>query len=228
MNKKEDKNLKRIYLLVTFIVVVVFSTNALAQNNDQVQSDRPYNREGIYVGLQGSYNEGNGEWHNGVDFNHNINGGMGGLFIGFYYQTPLKIVYGLEMEGNLGSIGARTSCPNTDYSCHTDVGWTISARGRLGFALGPFLPYVAAGVVFGGAYAEVKYLPTDETYKSYDNNLIGLTPGIGLDLAITKNIFIRAEYSYNYFFPSKVTIDEVDKYIQIDYSVFKVGLGGRF
>jgi len=215
---------------------VMFSTNASAQNSDKVQTDETYKMRGFYVGLQGSYNEGNSEWSNGLDFNQNISGGMGGLFLGFYSQTPLKIVYGLEIEGNLGSIGARTSCPNKDYSCNAEVNYNMSVRGRLGYEIGPFLPYVAAGVLLGPVYADVKYINTDQTYKGYNNNAIGLTPAVGLDLTITKNIFIRAEYSYVYFFPSKMIIDDadkyiqddVDKYIQIDYSIFKFGLGYRF
>ncbi|PKN51300.1 MAG: hypothetical protein CVU55_12770 [Deltaproteobacteria bacterium HGW-Deltaproteobacteria-13] len=227
MNKKENKKMKRILFSVIFIAIMMFSVNVLAQNDDQVLSNGSNVREHVYVGFQGSYNEGTSKLYNGESFEQNISGGLGGLFIGAYSETPYKIVYGLELEGSLGEAGARSSCPNDDYSCHTYVEWDVSLRGRVGYAIGPFLPYVAVGLVWSGVNMEVKSLTTNEAYNSY-SECWGLTPGIGLDVTLFKNLFIRAEYSYKYFFPAKLTINEDERDIRLGYSTFKGGIGWKF
>jgi len=219
--------MKRMLFPIIFVAIIMFSANALALDNDQSLSNGSSIRERVYVGFQGSYNEGTTKLYNGESFEQNISGGMGGLFIGVYSETPYKIVYGLELDGNLGNVGARSSCPNEDYSCHTFIEWDFSLRGRIGYALGPFLPYIAVGLTGSGVNMEVKSLTTDEKYNSY-SECWGLTPGVGLDITIAKNIFIRAEYAYKYFFPAKLTIDEDERDIRIGYSTFKAGIGWKF
>ncbi|MCE5211005.1 MAG: outer membrane beta-barrel protein [Deltaproteobacteria bacterium] len=219
--------MKRILFSIILCTVMVVSTNALAQN----QSYKPYNWTGLYFGLQGSYLTGDSEWeshYSGSRLDHNIDGGMGGFFIGYNYQTPFKLVVGIETEMNFGRVDGSSICPNSSYSCHTDVNWIGSTHGRFGYALDRFLPYVTIGWAYGGAETYMKHLSTGREYGS-DNGYFGFTPGIGFEFAITKNLLVRAEYSFYYFFKSG---DEYDYYddtdVQIDASAFKVGLSFKF
>ena len=222
--------MKRVMFSIVLFAVLMFSANALAQNDDKSQPYSPYKWTGFYFGFQGSYQMGNSEWESrrsGERINHDTSGGMGGLFIGYNYQTPVKIVVGVETEANFGRVDGSSSCPNPTYSCHTNVYWVGSTRGRLGYALDRFLPYVAIGWAYGGADTYVKDLFTNRESGS-NNGYFGFTPGIGFEVALTKNLLIRAEYSYYYFFKSEKSIYGADTDVQIDNSAFKVGLSFKF
>lgn len=85
-------------------------------------------------------------------------------------------------------------------------------RGRVGYAFGQFMPYAFAGVAVGRFdYATTTRVqssgqpPTGSTLNSYnsDNTYIdaknnafaaGFVGGLGIDVAVTQNVFLRAEW----------------------------------
>lgn len=111
-------------------------------------------------------------------------------------------------------------------------------RGRAGYAFGQFLPYGFAGVAVGrfdyavttrirasgqdvGGGGGANY-NTDNTYTDAKNNAFsaGFTGGLGLDVAVTPNIFLRAEWEYIAF----ATING----IRNTFNTGRVGVGVRF
>ena len=218
--------MKKILFSVVLIMVMAVSTSALAQN----QSYKPYNWSGFYFGIQGAYLKGNSDWemaYEGNRIDHELEGGMGGFFLGYNYQTPVNLVVGVDTEMNFGSVDGSSACPDWTYSCHTDVYWMGSTKFRLGYAIDRFMPYVTLGWAYGGGEVYVKDLYTGIEYST-DNGYFGFTPGIGFEFAITNNLLLRAEYSYYYFFRSEEEIDNVNTDIQVDNSAFKVGLSFKF
>ncbi|MRR18227.1 MAG: porin family protein [Deltaproteobacteria bacterium] len=209
---------------------MLFAINASAQDHDQVRSYRPYSWTGFYFGFQGSYLKGTSDWApegTALRLKNDTEGGMGGFYIGYLYQTPVKIVVGVEAETNYGRLSNSSACPNPSYSCHTEVNWIGSLRGRLGYALGRFMPYVAIGWAYAGADTYVTYLPTGDDFGS-SNSYLGFTPGAGLEFAVTNNFLIRGEYAYYDFGRRSATIqgDEVD--IRLANHAFKLGVGLTF
>lgn len=102
-------------------------------------------------------------------------------------------------------------------------------RGRVAYAFDRFLPYATAGVALGRAsyvttasvgYDAPDYLGTtvptppspgawsDSASSGRSNALIyGWSAGLGMDVALTHNIFLRAEYEYIQFSQMKLNLN---------------------
>jgi opacity protein-like surface antigen len=118
-------------------------------------------------------------------------------------------------------------------------------RARAGWAFSNYLPYGFFGFALGGANlantASVQYSAVDypdpttppttplpdlnfgpvSQGTSQDSALVyGLTTGVGTDIALTQNMFLRAELEYIYFFP----IDG----IHVTVASARVGAGIKF
>jgi opacity protein-like surface antigen len=106
-----------------------------------------------------------------------------------------------------------------------------TVRARAGYAFGAFLPYVTGGLALGRAswwtrtrvdypnsVASTSSITTADP-GSWDsgwvtdgksNSLIyGWSAGIGMDVALTQNIFLRGEYEYIQFSQSKLNLNNV-------------------
>ena len=102
---------RHIFLFV--ILSVLMATTVLAQSN-AYGPDPSYNWRGLYFGVQGSYHTGNSNWDEpfgGFRISHDIEGGMGGFYIGYNFQTPYHFVFGIETEMSFGSVDGSSSCP---------------------------------------------------------------------------------------------------------------------
>jgi outer membrane immunogenic protein len=95
-------------------------------------------------------------------------------------------------------------------------------RARAGYVMGSYLPYAQVGFVVGRAdlfrSATVRATGRDadpntdpvlppvalnmgDTQRKNDAFIYGFSAGVGLDVALTSNIFVRGEYEYVQFFP---------------------------
>jgi len=113
----------------------------------------------------------------------------------------------------------------TTYAATVDANASIklidyaSIRGRAGYTMGRFLPYGLLGFVVGRAdilksatVTETEKLtappntlvggigPVTDAENQYGKFIYGYSAGLGLDMALTPNIFVRAEYEYVQFF----------------------------
>ena len=117
-------------------------------------------------------------------------------------------------------------------------------RARAGWALGNFLPYGFAGVAVGHANVNIAAtvsgikihkispvpagpatpacVPFSFTGTAGKNGewLVGFTFGGGLDVALTRNVFLRAEYEYVQFAPIANLV--------VDVNTVRGGLGIKF
>ncbi|MGA7958296.1 MAG: outer membrane beta-barrel protein, partial [Xanthobacteraceae bacterium] len=117
-------------------------------------------------------------------------------------------------------------------------------RARVGWAFGNFLPYAFAGGAIGNANVNISATTSGEqnppgsaclakvppcvtvpfsftgTAGKSSEWLYGGTIGAGLDFALTRNFFVRAEYEYIYFSP-------VDG-LRLDINTVRVGAGIKF
>ena len=62
--------------------------------------------------------------------------------------------------------------------------------------------------------------PVTATEYKKDAFMYGLSAGVGLDFAITENIFLRGEYEYALFFPTSG--------IKFNMNTGRVGVGVKF
>ncbi len=117
-------------------------------------------------------------------------------------------------------------------------------RARVGWAFGNFLPYAFAGGAIGHANVNITETTSGQqnppgsaclanptpcvtvpfsftgTAGKSSEWLYGGTVGAGLDVALTRNFFVRAEYEYIYFSPVAS--------LRLDINTVRVGAGIKF
>lgn len=119
-----------------------------------------------------------------------------GGFIGYNAQWD-RLVLGIEGGYNRFNSLSATSDTGSLSSTFKIVDYA-TLRGRAGYAYGHFLPYM----FLGGAVGRVNYQNSTSgvVTSSQDNAYAGgFAAGLGLDLAILPNVFLRAEYEYVLF-----------------------------
>jgi len=195
--------------------------------------------------------------------NHSSVGGGGFVGYNFEYLTPnVNVVLGLEANFDIASLSI--TAPNSPIKIQTPIDAANNSylvgingtggvsnldwgtlRGRAGWGIGNFLPYV----FFGGALGNANVGSTEtlsDTQCHYIINalgqlvlqgcqtlpnttgtngknqewLTGLTAGAGLDIAVSRNFFVRTEYEYVQFQPAAGT--------KIEINTARLGVGVRF
>lgn len=117
------------------------------------------------------------------------NTAISGIAYGGYdylFSQTNPIVVGAWVEGNL----ANGSMNIEGVKISAQGGF--AAGGRIGYYISPiFMPYVTGG------YTYSTY--TTNTVGSGLNNLTGETAGFGAELALTSNLWIKAEYRHDWY-----------------------------
>ena len=159
------------------------------------------NWTGYYLGINSGYSFGQSDAHylnpafSSYAVKSNPDGGTVGLQVGGNYEFKNHLVAGLEAEISYADVS--DTIYDTLSDAHGQPGNTITtssdyaatARLRLGYALGRFLPYITAG----GAGADAKISATDGPVSQSDFQL-GWAVGGGLEYAVNKNWSVRVEY----------------------------------
>jgi outer membrane immunogenic protein len=116
--------------------------------------------------------------------------------VGYNYQFPNLVVVGIEAEiGAMGIDDDKIVIKDDDHLV-IKTGMFGTIRGRLGMALGRFMPYVTAGFAWvdienhGGNPANAaRYFTISEIRP-------GFAVGAGADFAFSRNLIARLEYLY--------------------------------
>ncbi len=111
-----------------------------------------------------------------------------------------------------------------------------TVRARAGYAFGQFLPYAALGVGIGrfnsstsatvtdywtpSGGTQVQYGPLTQSDGQDNIYTAGFDAGLGLDVAVLPNVFLRAEWEYIYWGPVSG--------IKSSLNTGRVGIGVRF
>ena len=156
-------------------------------------SSSAYSWTGFYVGVNG----GGGWGHSRHDFeaagtttgDYRIRGATAGGTLGANLQAG-GLLLGLEGDMNWSDIGGSDSCPNVNFTCRTRNKWLATARGRVGYALDRFLPYVTTGAAFGDVHTEIP------DFGSSREAEVGWTIGGGLEAGIVRVLSAKMEYLY--------------------------------
>lgn len=166
--------------LVTLIASVLMATSAAAADLGPV-SDAPAETvrdwSGLYLGGGVTYVTGHDDW--AIDGRFDLDDGyMGGGFIGYNYQRD-HLVAGVEISGALGEV------EEEDYPAlwYDDI---FEIKGRLGYAIGNFLLYVAGG------YTHVSVVEDGDSFSMDGYNIGG-----GYSYAWTDHIFTGTDVSYH-------------------------------
>jgi outer membrane immunogenic protein len=153
------------------------------------------NWSGFYVGGHAGYMWGRSTvWDDGdlVEKDASTNGFVGGALAGVNWQSGAWV---LGLEGDFGWTDAHgTGVFSVLVSNHYDFNWTSHIRGRVGYATGNVLWFVAGGVALADFdYTErVSGITTGSVFT-------GWTLGGGVDIAINPNWIARVEYLHDDF-----------------------------
>lgn len=124
---------------------------------------------------------------------------MDGLFMGGtigYNMQMDKFVLGVEADLQLSSINGTLETQPGNWTCHgtapceNKVNWFSTVRGRVGYALGDFMPFVTGGLAYAGVNS------TDSNGVSgtdMKKNVFGYTMGSGVEMALSSQASIKLE-----------------------------------
>ena len=201
---------------------IVLAIAALAMGLGVAQADgphegpRPFTWTGFYAGAVGSYVWADQEFP-GIPGHipspvpvgkvsgpprMELDGGMLGGQIGAQYQMGWLVV-GVEGDYSRGNLSQ--SVRDGNYIVQTgEIEWAGTLRGRLGIAMGNWLPYVTAGYMWAGAsYSqscpEKAAAPfghcnkADKYSVTKDATHTGFVYGGGLEWAVSRHFSVKAE-----------------------------------
>jgi outer membrane immunogenic protein len=128
----------------------------------------------------------------GVTDAFSADGAIGGIYSGhnWMFGNTLLGYEGATMLANISGDGAQPGAPSTNYRDFLESDF----RGRAGYSIGRFLPFVAAGVAFGSSEQ------TDNMLGADKGNVpaVAGTAGVGVDYMAGDRIALRAEYLYSH------------------------------
>jgi outer membrane immunogenic protein len=148
----------------------------------------PFSWTGFYVGLNGGWGWGSSDFSAPLaTASFDVNGGLIGGTLGYNWQMG-SMVFGLEGDIDWSNIRGSVACaPGT---CSTRNDWLGTFRGRLGYAMGRFMPYLTGGLAVGDIKTSVTGFP-DSTQTN-----VGWTIGGGLEANVTGPLSVKVEYLY--------------------------------
>jgi outer membrane immunogenic protein len=167
-----------------------------------------FNWTGVYLG---AYGGGVGGWVyqqdsvTGVHYTQSPAGAVAGGLVGYNYQFNRNGVAGIEGEGGYQTYRTLTGFTvpgsTTAFTQVVDSDYTARLRGRLGYAAGNALLFVAGGASFSDISVQEYGVARTGAFGSYKitHSAVGLNVGGGLDFAITPNWIARVEYIYEGF-----------------------------
>lgn len=175
--------------------------------------------------------------------NMNSFGYLGGVEAGYDRQFDNRLVLGGVLDWQITSISAfrkKIEPPPEPEPGVIDVAGTNglkyriqnlgNLRARLGYAMGPFLPYVTAGFAMGQTKFN-QYDPSDKvsTQQSRTRQQTGFTAGAGFEYALASSWTFKADYLYynlGEFTGFEVDLDQFKT--RISFSTVRAGINYRF
>jgi high affinity Mn2+ porin len=167
--------------------------------------ERVYDWTGFYVG--GHFGYGGASFGPGTNplplesvfFPHTPTGLIGGYQMGYNYELANHVVFGVEADASFTSPtdqAALGSAPATPFNTTLDYVGTL--RGRVGYAVGRWMPYVTGGFAWGHTHLDINQDPASASniIASPGHYQAGWTAGLGLEFAVSGNWTAKLEYDY--------------------------------
>jgi outer membrane immunogenic protein len=165
------------------------------------------------------------------------NFGQSGIAIGITagYNWQLASVL-LGLEGDVSWTDVIGSTPvNCTGSCFTKLTWFDTLRGRVGYVMGDWMPYVTGGLAFATVRAGIESLddPTTGLAIEGSNNRIGATVGAGVEWLFTPSWSLKAEYLFATFgsqttYTNGVGADLPVSVTEHNVNLFRAGVNWHF
>ena len=143
-----------------------------------------YDWSGFYVGINGGGGFGHA-WSDMTGGMHTSGGTVGGT--AGYNAMLGSWVLGFEGDIDWSDINGSTSNGCTP-NCSVQNNWLGTARGRVGYAFGNWLPYITGGLAVGDVNAQAT------GFNGQDQTQVGWAAGAGVEYGIARNWSAKLEY----------------------------------
>lgn len=158
-----------------------------------------YDWTGFYLGGHVGYGGGtfgpgtNAIPDQAVFFPHGATGLIGGFQAGYNLQLPNKVVLGVEADVSFISPIDRAKLAPAPFN--TTFDYFATARGRVGYTIGTWLPYVTGGLAWGQTRVNIN--ADDGSLVDFRQAThLGWTAGIGIEMAVGGNWTAKVEYDF--------------------------------
>ena len=146
-----------------------------------------YSWTGFYLGLNGGYGFGRGEFTGGLPSGgFDAGGGLFGATVGYNWQTG-PLVFGLEGDIDWSGMRGSATCGGIT-SCDVRNDYLATIRGRLGYAMDRWMPYITGGAAIGNVKTSIAGLGDTNNTKA------GWTVGGGIEASIAGPWTAKVEY----------------------------------
>lgn len=161
---------------------------------------------------------------------NDFGGLIGGVQGGYNLWLPSGLLLGAEADISFPSYIESNSIVSKLATARSDVThqWDYigSARGRIGYATGPWLAYATGGLAFTGE-RYLNSLPSGDREKALDARF-GWVAGAGLEYAFAPHWSARIEYLYYRFDGTSVQFPSATQYAAtMDFQSIRVGLNRK-
>lgn len=216
-------------LVLCAALAAVFAVPAAAADMPDILrgslSSGPVRWDGVIIGGQFGYTNMNTNFRDSNDTvllsSKTTNSTSYGGFLGYNWQWDeliLGVDGGYTRASSLASTSEGASAGNTASSSMKLIDYA-TLRARAGYAFGQFLPYAFVG----GAIGRMDHSTILNSLVTADrDNAIngGFTAGLGVDVALLPNVFVRGEWEF-------VAFGQVSG-VRVTTNTARVGLGVRF
>jgi len=154
---------------------------------------RLYDWTGFYLGLNGGGAFNSIKWFSvpdGIGGTQSAASGLIGGTAGYNLQANDPVVVGFEGDIDWSSLQRTVSPPTCLAGCQLALPWLATARLRIGYAFGRFLPYVTGGIALGNMQANV----VGDPFGAQTGRNLGWTAGAGLEYVISGPLRAKIEY----------------------------------
>jgi len=159
---------------------------------------------------------------------------FGGVQAGYEHYFASRLMLGVELDASFPStqdlaqvLSYRATGTGT---ANEQLEWLASLRGRAGYAMGSWTPFVTGGI----AWASTRYSRTDLTTGNEDANpsniRLGYVAGAGVDYRLDQRWSARAEYLYTNLGLSGFAFASAPARYDSQYDLhrFRLGLNYKF
>jgi high affinity Mn2+ porin len=189
---------------------------------------------GLYIGAHAGFGRGSS---NAVltdpatnATSNSFSGIIGGVQAGYNYQLPSGMLLGVEADITFPNYLTSNSVVSSLATARSDVteqwDYVATARGRVGYAAGPWLVYATGGLAWAGErFLNTPAIGSDE--KTLHTRL-GWAAGGGVEYAFAPHWSARLEYLYSQFGKADIAFPSATQYTSsLDFQSLRIGLNRK-
>ena len=189
---------------------------------------------GLYVGAHAGYSRGSSSAVLSdpatLAASNSFSGTIGGVQAGYNVLMSSGLLFGVEADITFPNFLTSNSVVSLLATAQSDVteqwDYVATARGRVGYAAGPWLAYATGGLAFAGE----RFLnsPANGTDEKILHTRLGWAAGGGIEYAFAPHWSARLEYLYSRFEKANISFPSGTQYTStLDFQSLRLGLNRK-